>query len=57
MDSINKFRSAVKHLAKDKICIVVTHDMSTIDICDKVYVLEEGRIKEKPCIVSKPRLG
>jgi ABC-type multidrug transport system fused ATPase/permease subunit len=44
--SIEIFQSAIKKLAKDKICIIVTHDISTITVCDKVYELEEGRIKE-----------
>ena len=46
-DSIEKFQSAVKFLAKDKICIIVTHNAPTINICDKVYVLEQGYIREK----------
>jgi len=46
--SIEKFQSAVKRLAeKDKICIIVTHDISTIDICNKVYVIEGGRLRVK----------
>jgi len=41
-------QSAVKRLAeKGKICIIVTHDASTIDICDKVYVIEDGRLRVK----------
>jgi len=48
VDSVEKFQSAVRFLAKDKICILVTHDVSTIGICDKVYMLEDGNIKEKP---------
>lgn len=46
-DSIEKFQSMVKRLAKDKICIIVTHDVSTITNCDKVYMLENGSISEK----------
>jgi subfamily B ATP-binding cassette protein MsbA len=46
-DSIEKFQSAIKNLAKDKICIVVTHDASTMTVCDKVYLLEDGRVREK----------
>lgn len=46
-DSIAKFQSAVKKLAEDNICIIVTHDTSTIDICDKVYALSDGIITEK----------
>jgi len=43
-DSIEKFQSSIKQLSKDKICIIVTHDESTMTVCDKVYTLEEGRI-------------
>lgn len=46
-DSTAKFQSAVKKLAGDNICIIVTHDTSTIDICDKVYVLSGGSVVEK----------
>lgn len=46
-DSIIKFQAAVKKLAEDNICIIVTHDTSTVDICDKVYVLSDGVVTEK----------
>lgn len=42
IDSIEKFQSTVKKLAKDNICIIVTHDVSTITACDKVYILDNG---------------
>jgi len=47
VEAIEKFQSVVKYLAKDKICIIVTHDMSTMTVCDKVYVLEHGGVREK----------
>jgi len=43
-DSVEKFQSTIKKLSDDKICIVVTHDESTMTVCDKVYILEEGRV-------------
>ncbi len=46
-DSIIKFQATVKKLAEDNICIIVTHDTSTADICDKVYVLSDGFVTEK----------
>jgi len=46
-DSIEKFQSAVKTLAADKICIIVTHDPSTMTVCDKIYLLEDGFVREK----------
>jgi len=46
--SIEKFQSAVRRLAdKGKICIIVTHDVSTIEMCDKVYVIEDGGLRIK----------
>ena len=47
IDSIEKFQTAVRHLAKDKVCVIVTHDVSTINICDKVYVIENKQVREK----------
>lgn len=48
IDSMGKFQTTVKELAQDNICIIVTHDVSTIAVCDKVYVLNNGSVKEKP---------
>lgn len=38
---------AVHKLALHNICIVVTHDISTISACDKVYLLDSGKAEEK----------
>lgn len=43
-ESINMFQSTVRELARDNICIIVTHDVSTVGICDKVYELDNGRV-------------
>lgn len=42
-ESVEMFRSTVRKLAQDNICVIVTHDISTVEICDKVYTLENGR--------------
>lgn len=42
-ETVDVFQSTVKKLAQDNICIIVTHDTSTVGICDKVYTLENGR--------------
>jgi ABC-type bacteriocin/lantibiotic exporter with double-glycine peptidase domain len=47
IDSIERFQTAIKHLAKDKICIIVTHDTSTINICDKVYLIKDRNVRER----------
>jgi len=46
-ESVEMFKSTVKKLAYDNICIIVTHDPSTVKICDKVYTLENGKVSEK----------
>jgi len=44
LDSIKKFHNAIKKIAKDKICIIVSHDEATISICDTIYSLKEGSL-------------
>lgn len=46
-ESIDMFQATVKNLAHDSICVIVTHDISTVGICDKVYALENGKISVK----------
>jgi ABC-type bacteriocin/lantibiotic exporter with double-glycine peptidase domain len=46
-ESAEKFQAAIRTLAKDKICVIVTHDVSTITVCDKVYVIEDGHVRER----------
>lgn len=46
-ESVEMFKSTVKKLAHDNICIIVTHDPTTVEICDKVYTLENGKVSEK----------
>ena len=43
-ETIKLFQSTVKKLAESNICIIVTHDRSTVEICDKIYTLENGKI-------------
>lgn len=43
-ETIKLFQSTVKKLAENNICIIVTHDKSTVEICDKIYTLENGKI-------------
>ncbi|MCM1167371.1 MAG: ABC transporter ATP-binding protein/permease [Lachnospiraceae bacterium] len=46
-ESIDVFQKTVKALAHDNICIIVTHDTSTAEICDKIYTLENGKVSIK----------
>jgi len=45
-DSIEKFQSTIKQISKEKICIVVTHDTSTMEACDTVLELEGGCVSK-----------
>jgi len=45
-DSIEKFQSVIKQISNEKICIVVTHDTSTMEACDTVLELEGGRVSK-----------
>lgn len=47
VESIEKFHMAVHKLAINNICIIVTHDISTLSACDRVYLLDSGRAEEK----------
>ena len=33
-------------MKKDKIVIMITHRLSTLDFCDEVILLDEGKIKD-----------
>ena len=41
-DSIAVLHETLKQLSKSKICVVITHDKATMDVCDEVYKLENG---------------
>lgn len=43
-ETIKMFQSTVKKIAENNICIIVTHDKSAVEICDKIYTLENGRV-------------
>ncbi|MCL2399864.1 MAG: ABC transporter ATP-binding protein/permease [Defluviitaleaceae bacterium] len=45
VDSISTFHETVQSIAKDKICLIVTHDLATKDICNKVYTVNDGHVK------------
>lgn len=32
---------------KDTTTVIIAHRMSTIEKCDKIFVLEDGRVKEE----------
>lgn len=42
--SIEHFHRTVREICKDKLCIIVTHNQETIQICDTVFQLEQGEL-------------
>ncbi|GHV39996.1 hypothetical protein FACS189490_04510 [Clostridia bacterium] len=47
-------KATIKNIAKNKICLFITHDMQTKDICNKIYVINDGIAKQE--IVSEQSL-
>ena len=44
IEAISVLHASIKDAAHDKICIIVTHDLATRDICNKVYTIDNGVI-------------
>jgi ABC-type multidrug transport system fused ATPase/permease subunit len=38
---------AIENLGKNKTVILIAHRLSTVKKCDKIFLLEEGRIKKE----------
>lgn len=45
-DSQKKIQEALDKIKQNRTMIVIAHRMSTIEKCDKIFVLESGRVKE-----------
>ena len=41
-----KIMTKINQMKKDKIIIMITHRLSTLDFCDEVILLDEGKIKD-----------
>lgn len=45
-DSQRSVQEALDQASKGRTTIIIAHRMSTIEGCDKIFVLEYGRLKE-----------
>ena len=46
-DSQKKVQQALENAMQGKTTIVIAHRMSTIEKCDKIFVLEQGQVEEE----------
>lgn len=45
--SQKKVQVALDNVMKDRTCIVIAHRLSTIEKCDRIFVLENGKLIEE----------
>lgn len=46
-DSQKKVQLALEKAMQNRTSIIIAHRMSTIEKCDKIFVLEDGKVKEE----------
>ena len=46
-DSQKKVQLALENAMQNRTSIIIAHRMSTIEKCDKIFMLEEGRVAEE----------
>ena len=46
-DSQKKVQAALDNAMEGRTTIIIAHRMSTIEKCDKIFVLENGKVKEE----------
>ncbi len=46
-ESESKIFDSIENLPKDRTAILISHDFSTISACDKIFVLDDGRLIEE----------
>ncbi|MDC3129612.1 ABC transporter ATP-binding protein/permease [Bacteroidota bacterium] len=43
-DSAEYVNMAIQNIMKDRTCLIITHNLNTIQNCDKILILDKGRI-------------
>ena len=46
-DSQKKVQSALENAMKGRTTVIIAHRTSTIEKCDKIFVLEQGKVAEE----------
>ena len=44
VNAISSLHKTIKDVTRDKICLIVTHDLATKEICNKIYKIASGNI-------------
>ena len=56
-DSQKKVQVALDNSMQGKTTVIIAHRMSTIEKCDKIFVLESGRVLEQGCMDDLKKNG
>jgi len=56
-DAQKKIQEALDKIKEGRTMIVIAHRMSTIEKCDKIFVLESGKVKETGSFTSLKQAG
>jgi ABC-type multidrug transport system fused ATPase/permease subunit len=43
-DSTEYVNLAIQNIMKDRTCLIITHNLNTIKNCDKILILDKGKI-------------
>ena len=56
-DSQKKVQSALENAMKGRTTVIIAHRMSTIEKCDKIFVLEQGKVAEEGKLTELKQAG
>jgi len=56
-DSQKKVQSALDQAMEGRTTIIIAHRLSTIEKCDKIFVLEHGKVAEEGAFTSLKNSG
>ena len=53
VETESQFMDAVSNLKGNKTVLIITHRLSTIENCDKIFKIEKGKLKQTKNIYAK----